>query len=112
MTSIIQKKPPAPRPDSKPSVTPPKPVTQLPVTPPKPVMPSRPPIVRPGPMPSPKQPPTRGGTPITAKNAPGYRSAGVPIMPSSQARGFNKGGSASKRADGIATKGKTKGRMM
>ena len=55
---------------------------------------------------------TRGGTPVTVKNAPGYRGSGTQPMPSSQPRGFSKGGSASKRADGIATKGKTKGRVL
>lgn len=52
--------------------------------------------------------PSRGGTPVTVKNAPGYRGSGTQPMPSSQPRGFSKGGSASKRADGIAIRGKTR----
>jgi hypothetical protein len=52
--------------------------------------------------------PPRGGTPAMVKNAPGYRGSGTQPMPSSQPRGFSKGGSASKRADGIAIRGKTR----
>jgi hypothetical protein len=101
--------------------------------------------------------PTRGGTPITVKDAPGYRGAGTPPMSPPQisrrpmsppqvsrpappamvdavrasnagrplppaapglnmsGMGMKKGGSvgsASKRADGCAQRGKTKGRMV
>jgi len=52
--------------------------------------------------------PSRGGTPVTVRDAPGYRGSGTQPMPSSQPRGFSKGGSASKRADGIAIRGKTR----
>lgn len=120
MTSIIQKKPPAPRPDSKqplvrPPVTPPKPITQLPVMPPKPVMPPRPPIVRPGPIrasdtgrvpPSDQNTAIRGGTPISMKDAPGYRGIGTPTMPSSLPLGAKKGGVVTTRKISTATKSK------
>ena len=90
---------------------------------------------------------TRGGTPISVKDAPGYRGAGTPPMSPPQisrpapqpmvdavkagnagrplppaapglnmsGMGMKKGGSvgsASKRADGCAVRGKTKGRMV
>ena len=109
MTSIIQKKPPAPKPVNKAD---PKPLVKPPV-----MLPPKPPIVRPGPIraddtgfvpPSERNVATRGGTPVTVKDAPGYRGSGTQPMPSSQPRGFSKGGSASKRADGIAIRGKTR----
>jgi hypothetical protein len=79
--------------------------------PPPPKMRSKP--VRPPVTPSIKPPVTpRGGTPISVKDAPGYRGSGTPPMPSSKARGFSKGGSASKRADGCAQRGKTRGKMV
>lgn len=96
--------------------------------------------------------PTSGGTPITVKDAPGYRGAGTPPMPpmmppgtqvsrpappamvdavrasnagrplppaapglNMSGMGMKKGGSvgsASKRADGCAQRGKTKGRIV
>jgi hypothetical protein len=54
----------------------------------------------------PKQPPTRGGTPISIKDAPGYRGIGTPTMPSSFMLGAKKGGVVTTRKISTAAKSK------
>ena len=132
MTSIIQKKPPAPKPVNKAD---PKPLVKPPVMlPPKPpvMLPPKPPIVRPGPIraddtgfvpPSERKgttpaifggnmanaainAATRGGTPATVRDAPGYRGIGAPTMPSSLPLGAKKGGKIVKNKISTATKNK------
>jgi len=148
MTSIIQKKPPAPRPPVRPPVTPP---VRPPVTPS-----IKPPVTpRPGPIraddtgrvpPSERTPKvqtpssqkdmtppqyvpmgpskpavsggnmgkaainagmaSRVGTPISVKDAPGYRGIGTPTMPSSSMLGAKKGGAISTSKISTASKNK------
>jgi len=104
MTSIIQKKPPAPRPPVRPLVRPP-------VTPPKPpVIPPRPGPIRADDTgrvpPSERNIATRGGTPATVRDAPGYRGIGTPTMPSSSMLGAKKGGAISTSKISTASKNK------
>ena len=54
----------------------------------------------------PKQPPTSGGTPISIKDAPGYRGIGTPTMPSSLPLGAKKGGVVTTRRISTAAKSK------
>ncbi len=48
----------------------------------------------------------RGGTPISIKDAPGYRGIGVPLMPSSLSMRAKKGGIITTRKISTATKSK------
>ncbi len=133
MTSIIQKKPPVPRPPVRPPVTPPvRPPVRPPVTPrPGPIRaddtgrvppserPVKPPVMpsRPGPIraddtgrvpPSERNIATRGGTPATVRDAPGYRGIGTPTMPSSSMLGAKKGGAVTTCKISTAAKSKKK----
>jgi hypothetical protein len=54
----------------------------------------------------PKQPSSRLGTPISIKDAPGYRGIGTPLMPSSLSMRAKKGGVITTRKISTATKSK------
>ena len=54
----------------------------------------------------PAQPSSRLGTPISIKDAPGYRGIGVPLMPSSLSMRAKKGGVITTRKISTATKSK------
>lgn len=113
MSSPKQPRPPIVRPDPKPPVrplvTPPvRPIVRPPVTPP---------IVRPGPTraddtgrvpPSERNTATRGGTPVTVRDAPGYRGMGTQTMPSSLPTGVKKGGVVTTRRISTAAKSNKK----
>jgi hypothetical protein len=87
-----------------------RPVLPRPTTPPPPVKPT-PRVIGPSPMPKPAMP-TQPTQPIPLVGRP---TTAQPAMPTKPSMAMRKGGSVSKassRADGIAKKGKTKGRYI
>jgi hypothetical protein len=101
--TITPPRPPRPTPAPPPIKIPPKPVIKTPPPPPSK------PIPKPVPTPNPKsarafnqQQQFAEMMPDLANRSPAYKRGG----------GVKSGGSVSKRADGRATKGKTKGRMI